>query len=88
MDYSSFALNAGAIEINNDMKLAAVKAISEIVSGNLKEDYIISKPFDKRVLPAVSVSVARAAMESGNTCGKVDLEFIERKAKKIMESRP
>ena len=81
------ALDARAIEINTEMKLAAVKAISEIVSDDLKEDYIIPKPFDRRVLPAVAVSVARAAMETGNTRGEVDLEFIERKAKKIMENR-
>lgn len=81
------ALDARAIEINTEMKLAAVKAISEIVSNNLKEDYIIPKPFDRRVLPAVAVSVARAAMETGNTRGEVDLEFIERKAKKIIENR-
>ncbi len=78
------ALDARAIEINTEMKLAAVKAISEIVSDNLKKDYIIPKPFDRRVLPAVAVSVARAAMETGNTRGEVDLEFIEKKAKKIM----
>lgn len=81
------ALDARAIEINTEIKLAAVKAISEIVSNNLKEDYIIPKPFDRRVLPAVAVSVARAAMETGNTRGEVDLEFIERKAKKIIENR-
>jgi malate dehydrogenase (oxaloacetate-decarboxylating) len=81
------ALDAGAIEINTDMKLAAAKAISEIASGSLKKDYIIPKPFDKRVLPAVAVSVARAAMEGGNTYRKVDLKLIERKAKKIMETR-
>lgn len=81
------ALDARAIEINTEMKLAAVKAISEIVSNNLKEDYIIPKPFDRRVLPAVAVSVARAAMETGNTRGEVDLEFIERKAKRIIENR-
>ncbi|GAI36335.1 unnamed protein product, partial [marine sediment metagenome] len=81
------ALDARAIEINTEMKLAAVKAISEVVSDNIKEDYIIPKPFDRRVLPAVAVSVARAAMETGNTRGEVDLEFIEKKAKKIMENR-
>lgn len=81
------ALDAGATEINTDMKLAAAKAIYEISSGSLKKDYIIPKPFDKRVLPAVAVSVARAAMECGNTYRKVDLKLIERKAKKIMETR-
>jgi malate dehydrogenase (oxaloacetate-decarboxylating) len=81
------ALDAGAIEINTDMKLAAAKAISEIVSDCLNKDYIIPKPFDKRVLPAVAVSVARAAVEGSNTYGKVDLGLIEEKAKKIMEIR-
>ena len=80
------ALDAGAMEINTDMKLAAAKAISEIVGSSLKKDYIIPKPFDKRVLPAVAVNVARIAMDSGNTHGKIDLKFIERKAKKIMGS--
>ena len=69
------------------MKLAAAEAISKIISGNLRKDYIIPKPFDKRVLPAVAVSVARAALEGGKTCGKVDLKFIEKKANKIIESR-
>lgn len=81
------ALDARAIEINTEMKLAAVKAITGIVSNNLREDYIIPKPFDRRILPAVAVSVARAAVETGNTRGEVDLEFIERKAKKIMENQ-
>lgn len=80
------ALDAGAMEINTDMKLAAAKAISEIVGSSLKKDYIIPKPFDKRVLPAVAVNVARIAMDSGITHGKIDLKFIERKAKKIMGS--
>ena len=81
------ALDAKAIEINIEMKLAAAKAISEIAQDNLSEDYIIPKPFDKRILPAVSVSVAKAAFETGNTRGKVDLEFIERKSREIVENR-
>lgn len=81
------ALDAKAVEINMEMKLAAAIAISEIARDNLSEDYIIPKPFDKRILPAVAVSVARAAFDTGNTRGKVDLEFIERKARKIVENR-
>lgn len=80
------ALDAGAIEINTDMKLAAAKAISGIVSDCLNKDHFIPKPFDRRVLPAVAVSVARTAVEGGNTYGKVDLKLIEKKAKKIMET--
>jgi len=81
------SLDARAIEINMEMKLAAAKAISEIVKDDLGENYIIPKPFDKRILPAVAVSVAKAAAETGNTKGKVDLEFIEKKAIKIINSK-
>jgi len=81
------ALDARVLEINMEIKLAAAKAISEIVSDDLKEDYIIPKPFDRRVLPAVAVSVARSAMETGNTKSKVDLKFIEKKASEIIRSR-
>jgi malate dehydrogenase (oxaloacetate-decarboxylating) len=79
------ALDAKAMEINMEMKLAAAKAISGIVKDDLKEDYIIPKPFDKRILPAVAVSVARSAFDTNNIRGKVDLEFIERKSKDIVE---
>jgi len=79
------ALDAKAIEINMEMKLAAAKAISGIVKDDLREDYFIPKPFDKRILPAVAVSVAKAAFETGSTRGKVDLESIERKSKDIVE---
>ena len=78
------ALDAKAIEINMEMKLAVAKALSRIIEDDLKEDYIIPKPFDRRVLPAVSVSVARAAAETSNTRDRVDLEFIEKKAREII----
>lgn len=81
------ALDAKAIEINQEMKIAAAKAISEIAGDDLREDYIIPKPFDKRVLPAVVVGVASAAAETGNTRGKVDLKFIERKARRIISGQ-
>ncbi len=79
------SLDAKAIEINMEMKLAAAKAISGIVKDDLREDYFIPKPFDKRILPAVAVSVAKAAFETGNTRGKVDLGFIEKKSRDIAE---
>jgi malate dehydrogenase (oxaloacetate-decarboxylating) len=77
------ALDAKALEINREMKVAAAKAISEIIKDDIREDYIIPKPFDRRVLPAVAVSVAKAAVETNNVAGKVDLEFIRKKAEKI-----
>jgi len=81
------ALDAKALEINREMKIAAVKAISEIIENDLREDYIIPKPFDRRVLPAVAVSVARAAVETKNTYGEVDLGFIEKKAREIVSNK-
>ena len=81
------ALDAKALEINREMKIAAARAISEIIENDLSEDYIIPKPFDRRVLPAVALSVARAAVETKNTYGEVDLSFIEKKAKDIVSKK-
>ena len=81
------ALDAKAIEINREMKAAAAMAISEIIGGELSEDYIIPKPFDNRVLPAVAVSVAKAAMKTSNIHGKFDLEYIEKKAREVANGK-
>lgn len=55
-----------ASQINEEMKLAAAKALSELISDEeLTEDYIIPMPFDKRVRPAVAEAVAKAAKETG-----------------------
>ncbi|MEZ3558235.1 MAG: NADP-dependent malic enzyme [Duncaniella sp.] len=74
------ALDCGATEINETMKIHAVKAIAEIAKltvhpvvnaaygrANLKfgREYIIPTPFDPRLLTSVSPAVARGAMESG-----------------------
>ena len=74
------ALDCGATEINETMKIYAVRAIAEIAKlpvpqvvnaaygrANLKFgcEYIIPTPFDPRLLTAVSPAVARGAMESG-----------------------
>lgn len=74
------ALDVRATGINEEMKLAAVKAIAELAkrtvpeavnlaynSRNLRfgKDYIIPKPIDLRLITAVSPAVARAAIESG-----------------------
>lgn len=58
--------DANASDINEDMKMAAAKALAELISDDeLSEDYIIPKAFDKRVGPAVAEAVAKAAVESG-----------------------
>ena len=55
-----------ASDINEEMKMAAAKALAELVSDDeLSADYIIPKAFDPRVCPAVSKAVADAARRTG-----------------------
>src|SRR5215203_153097 len=60
------ALDVRAYEINEEMKLAAARAIAGVVpEESLSEDYIIPSVFDERVAPAVAEAVSEAAEESG-----------------------
>ncbi len=74
------ALDCGATDINEPMKLAAARAIARIAREPIPDkirdaypadnlafgpDYILPKPMDPRLLEAVAPGVARAAMESG-----------------------
>jgi len=74
------ALDVRASKINEEMKMAAVKALANLAKEpvpeqvniaygetklNFGKDYIIPKPFDPRLLTEVPPAVARAAMESG-----------------------
>ncbi len=74
------ALDVGATEINSQMKMACVNAIAEMARKEPSDivrsayggsklqfgpDYLIPKPFDKRLLEIVPVAVAQAAMDSG-----------------------
>ena len=60
------ALDVQAREINDTMKTAAAFAIANLISEEeLRADYIIPKPFDPRVGPAVAEAVAKAAIETG-----------------------
>jgi len=55
-----------ASDINEEMKMAAAKALADLISDEeLSADYIIPKAFDKRVGPAVAAAVAEAARKSG-----------------------
>lgn len=55
-----------ASDINEEMKMAAAKALAELISDEeLSADYIIPKAFDPKVGPAVAAAVAEAARESG-----------------------
>ena len=60
------ALNVRARDINEAMKLAASRALADLVpAAELSPLYILPAPFDPRVGPAVAEAVARAARESG-----------------------
>ena len=74
------ALDVRATKINEAMKMAAVKALSQLAKEPVPEqvniaygetrltfgrDYIIPKPFDPRLIAEVPPAVAKAAMESG-----------------------
>ena len=55
-----------ARDINEEMKVAAAKALSDLVGDEeLNEEYILPKAFDPRVGPAVAKAVAKAARDSG-----------------------
>src|SRR5690606_1592194 len=73
------ALDVGAREINEAMKLACVRAIAQLArmeAGDLASayggdipnfgpEYLIPRPFEPRLLVMLAPAVARAAMESG-----------------------
>jgi len=81
------ALDAKAKGINMDMKVAAAKALAKIVARELREDYIIPKPFDRRVLPKVAVAVAKEAIKTNFAPKDTDLDWIECKAKNILKGK-
>ena len=74
------ALDVRATQINEAMKLAAVKALAELAQSPVPDivnlaynaqtitfgpEYIIPKPLDPRLLSTVAPAVAKAAIESG-----------------------
>lgn len=60
------AFDVRASEINEEMKLAAARALAGLVGEDeLSPDYIIPAAFDQRVCPAVAKAVAEAARETG-----------------------
>lgn len=78
------ALDVRATNINEDMKVAAVYAIANLIDKkDLKDDYVIPAPFDPRVAPAVAASVAKAAMETGVARKEVNPEQIAEKTRRL-----
>lgn len=62
------AFDARASEINEEMNLAAAKAIADLVAGNkLNEDYIIPDALDPRVSKAVATAVMKVAQKADAT---------------------
>ena len=60
------AFDVRASDINEEMKMAAAQALAGLISEEeLSEDYIIPKPFDPRVVPAVAEAVTEAARRTG-----------------------
>ena len=59
------AFDVRASDINEEMKMAAARALADLVGDQLSEDYIIPAAFDPRVGPAVAKAVAEAARRSG-----------------------
>ena len=74
------ALDVGATEINAEMKMACVRAIAGLARKrasdsvraayggqelNFGRDYLIPKPFDRRLMEEIPLAVARAAMQTG-----------------------
>jgi malate dehydrogenase (oxaloacetate-decarboxylating)(NADP+) len=73
------ALDAGATEINEAMKLACVRAIAQLARMEASDlggayggevprfgpEYLIPRPFDPRLLTVLAPAVAQAAMDSG-----------------------
>ncbi len=74
------ALDVGATEINEAMKIACVEAISKLAREGTSDvvanayhgesltfgpEYLIPKPFDQRLILKIAPAVAKAAMDSG-----------------------
>ena len=59
------ALDARASDINDEMKIAAAKALADLVGDDLSAGYIIPAAFDPRVKDAVAAAVRQAAHDSG-----------------------
>ncbi|MDN9008437.1 NAD(P)-dependent malic enzyme [Brevibacillus laterosporus] len=78
------ALDTRATQINEEMKLAAVHAIADLIEKDqLHADFVIPAPFDPRVAANVAAAVAKAAMDSGVARINVDLEEIKAKTVKL-----
>jgi malate dehydrogenase (oxaloacetate-decarboxylating)(NADP+) len=93
------ALDVRARQINEEMKMAAAKALAALAKENVPDavshayggerfhygpEYIIPKPFDARVLLWVASAVAKAAMDTGVARVQVDLDRYRERLQKLL----
>lgn len=93
------ALDVGATAINEEMKVACVKAIAELARQEASHEvqsvyadeelefgpeYLIPKPFDPRLIVNIPIAVAKAAMETGVATRPIeDFEIYSEKLKQF-----
>ena len=96
------ALDVGATDINDEMKLACVNAIAELAKTppsaevvkaykdadmTFGREYLIPKPFDPRLITVVAPAVAQAAMDSGVATRPIsDMQTYVEQLKKRIEN--
>jgi malate dehydrogenase (oxaloacetate-decarboxylating) len=69
------ALDSRARKMNEEMKLAAARALAEVIpEEDLSEDYVIPSLFDERIVPTMAEAVAEAARESGSARTSLEQE--------------
>ncbi len=81
------ALDVGATDINEEMKIAAARALADLAMAETSDlvskaygdapmrfgpEYLIPKPFDPRLILKVAPAVAKAAMESGVATRRIE----------------
>ncbi|WP_152042085.1 NADP-dependent malic enzyme [Salinigranum salinum] len=97
------ALDVRATEINEEMKLAAARALAELARQDVPDavvkaygdsplqfgpDYVIPKPLDPRVLFEVAPAVAEAAVDSGAARTELDRQaYVEQLEARLGKSR-
>ncbi|MFZ9595482.1 MAG: NADP-dependent malic enzyme [Bdellovibrionia bacterium] len=95
------ALDTMATAINEEMKMAAVRALAQLAKQDVPEsvsrayggqkfrfgrDYLIPKPFDRRALLWVAPAVAEAAMQSGVARKRIDLDEYRESLERLLGS--
>jgi malate dehydrogenase (oxaloacetate-decarboxylating) len=82
------ALDVRAVQITEEMKTAAARAIADIVSADeLREDYVIPSVFNREVVGAVAAAVAEEARESGTAEAGAEMGFASTEEFRIIPGR-